>query len=213
MNRSAIKKKLDQMGFDFGSTMEIILTTWNNDGTVNAAPMGIVRDIKDQIIIRPYKSSNTYRNMLRNNEACINLTQDSEIFLKTAFKDENLGPYLIEDGKLSLDGSDAFIQVKIINFESENENRSTFTCSIQQIITKKRIPIGFSRGKNNAIEAMIHASHMRYKINESDEDIKTDLINFNYNIQVIKKVSAVNSIEMKVACKLESLVEKWRLIK
>ena len=54
---------------------------------------------------------------------------------------------------------------------------------------------------------------MRYKINESDEDIKTDLINFNYNIQVIKKVSAVNSIEMKVACKLESLVEKWRLIK
>ena len=135
------------MGFDFGSTMEIILTTWNNDGTVNAAPMGIVRDIKDQIIIRPYKSSNTYRNMLRNNGRIINLTQDSEIFLKTAFKDENLGPYLIEDGKLSLDGSDAFIQVKIINFESENENRSTFTCSIQQIITKKRIPKRFQSRK------------------------------------------------------------------
>jgi len=213
MNRSTFKKKLDQMGFDYGSTIETILTTWNHDRTVNAAPMGVIRNIKDQIIIKPYKSSNTYRNMLRKEEACINLTQDSEIFLKTAFKDENLGSFSIKKGELFLDGSDASIILKIINFEFEDENRFAFKCEIQKIITKKRIPVGFSRGKNNAIEAIIHASHIRYKINESGEDIRTDLINFNYNIQIIRKVSASNSIEMKVANKLESLVEKWRLVK
>ena len=213
MNRNDVKKKLDQMGFDYGSTIEVILTTRNHYGTVNAAPMGVMRNPKDQIIIKPYRSSSTFRNMLENKEACINTTQDSEIFLITTFKDENLGSFPIKQGELILEGSDASIKLRIVNIESLNENRPEFTGEIQQVITKKRIPTSFSRGKNNAIEAIIHASHIRYKINESDEDIKSDLINFNYNIQTIRKSSARNSIEMKIANKLELLVEKWRLVK
>jgi hypothetical protein len=204
---------MDQMGFDYGSTIETILTTWNCDGTVNAAPMGVIRNLKDQIIIRPYRSSNTYRNMLKNKEVCINTTRDSEIFMKTAFKDEGLGSYPIRNGDLILEGSDASIKLKITSVESENANRPEFTSEIQRIITKKRIPISFNRGKNNAIEAIIQASHIRYKIQERGEDVKTDLINFNSNIQIIRKVSASDSTEMKVANKLESLVEKWRLVK
>jgi hypothetical protein len=201
------------MGFDYGSTIEIILTTRNHDGTVNAAPMGVMRNPKDQIIIKPYRSSNTFTNMLENKEACINTTQDSEIFFITTFKDENLGSFPTKQGELILEGSDASIRLKIIHIESLNENRPEFTGEIQQVITKKRIPTSFNRGKNNAIEAIIHASHIRYRINESDEDIKPDLINFNYNIQTIRKSSASNSIEMKIANKLELLVEKWRLEK
>lgn len=213
MNRNNIKIKMDQMGFDYGSTIETILTTWNCDGTVNAAPMGVIRNLKDQLIIKPYRSSNTFRNMLKNKEVCVNTTQDSEIFLKTAFKDECLGLYPIKKGDLLFEGSDASIKLKIINVESENANRPEFVGEIQKIITKKRIPISFNRGKNNAIEAIIHASHIRYKLNERGGDVKTDLINFNYNIQIIRKVSASNSTEMNVANKLESLVEKWRLVK
>jgi hypothetical protein len=213
MNRNNIKEKMDQLGFNYGSTIETILTTWNFDGTVNAAPMGVIRTLKDQIVIRPYRSSNTFRNILKNKEACVNTTQDSELFLKTAFKDEGLGLFSIKKSDLLIEGSDASIKLKIISVESENINRSESTGEIQQIITKKRIPISFNRGRNNAIEAIIHASHIRYKINERGEDVKTDLINFNNNIQIIKKVSASNSTEMKVANKLELLVEKWRLIK
>jgi hypothetical protein len=213
MNRNNIKEKMDQLGFNYGSTIETILTTWNFDGTVNAAPMGVIRTLKDQIVIRPYRSSNTYRNILKNKEACVNTTQDSELFLKTAFKDEGLGLFSIKKSDLLIEGSDASIKLKIISVESENINRPESTGEIQQIITKKRIPISFNRGRNNAIEAIIHASHIRYKINERGEDVKTDLINFNNNIQIIKKVSASNSTEMKVANKLELLVEKWRLIK
>jgi len=213
MNRKNIKIKMDQMGFDYGSIIETVLTTWNHDGTVNAAPMGVIRNPKDQIIIKPYRSSNTFRNMLRNKEVCVNTTQDSEIFLKTAFKDEGLGLFPIKKGDLLLEGSDASIKCKIINVESENTNRPEFTAEIKQILTKKRIPISFNRGRNNAIEAIIQASHIRYKSNERGEDVKTDLINFNYNIQIIKKISASNSTEMKVANKLESLIEKWRLVK
>jgi hypothetical protein len=213
MNRKNIKIKMDQMGFDYGSTIEAVLTTWNHDGTVNAAPMGVIRNLKDQIIIKPYRASNTFRNMLRNKEVCVNTTQDSEIFLKTAFKDEGLGLFPIKKGYLLLEGSDASIKCKIINVESENTNRPEFTAEIKQILTKKRIPISFNRGRNNAIEAIIQASHIRYKSNERGEDVKTDLINFNYNIQIIKKISASNSTEMKVANKLESLIKKWRLVK
>jgi hypothetical protein len=213
MNRNNIKEKMDQLGFNYGSTIETILTTWNFDGTVNAAPMGVIRTLKDQIVIRPYRSSNTFRNILKNKEACVNTTQDSELFLKTAFKDEGLGLFSIKKSDLLIEGSDASIKLKIISVESENINRSESTGEIQQIITKKRIPISFNRGRNNAIEAIIHASHIRYKINERGEDVKTDLINFNNNIQIIKKVSASNSTEMKVANKLELLIEKWRLIK
>jgi hypothetical protein len=213
MNRNNIKEKMDQLGFNYGNTIETILTTWNFDGTVNAAPMGVIRTLKDQIVIRPYRSSNTFKNILKNNEACVNTTQDSELFLKTAFKDEGLGLFSIKKSDLLIEGSDASIKLKIISVESENTNRPEFTGKIQQIITKKRIPISFNRGRNNAIEAIIHASHIRYKINERGEDVKTDIINFNNNIQIIKKVSASNSTEMKVANKLESLIEKWRLIK
>jgi hypothetical protein len=110
MNRNNIKIKMDQMGFDYGSTIETILTTWNRDGTVNAAPMGVIRNLKDQIIIKPYSSSITYRNILKNKEVCVNTTQDSEIFMKTAFKDEDLGLFPIKKGDLILEGSDASIK-------------------------------------------------------------------------------------------------------
>lgn len=213
MNRKNIKTKMDQMGFDYGSTIETVLTTWNHDGTVNAAPMGVIRNPKDQIIIKPYRSSNTFRNMLKNKEICVNTTQDIEIFFKTAFKDEDLGLFPVKKGELLLEGSDASIKCKIINIEYKNVNRPEFTAEIKQILTKKRIPIGFNRGRSNAIEAIIQASHIKYKSNERGEDLKTNLINFNYNIQIIKKVSASNSTETKVANKLESLVEKWRVIK
>jgi len=81
-------ESLKAMGFKPNSIVEVILTTRNSDGTINAAPMGI-KVIEDGLIeIKPFKTSKTYSNLKRRSEVCLNISQDPWLYLITAFKND-----------------------------------------------------------------------------------------------------------------------------
>jgi hypothetical protein len=69
-----------------GPIVETVTTTINPDGTVNCAAMGV--EWSDEIIvIKPYRSTRTLRNLQATGAAVVNLTDDILLFAQAALGD------------------------------------------------------------------------------------------------------------------------------
>jgi hypothetical protein len=63
--------------------VETVVTTLDEDGAVNFAAMGVVWG-EDRLVIRPYVGTRTLRNLVRAQEAVVNVTDDVLVFARSA---------------------------------------------------------------------------------------------------------------------------------
>jgi len=207
MNEAQVTVSLDRLGFPENCIVETILVTRNQDGSHNAAPMGVTRD-GASLIVRPFKSTQTFKNLSLGGEASINLSDDPRLFLATAFKEEvDDQPKADESG---LEGADATIQTRIGEMFNETEHRASFTLKPRDVVVKSLYPTVFSRGRSEAMEAIIHATRIQVFSEEGRDSEVTKLKDrVKDNLDVIKRVSAEGSNEAQVAAKLLSMIKKW----
>lgn len=207
MNEAQAIDSLDRLGFPERCIVETILVTRNRDGSYNAAPMGVTRD-GVSLIVRPFKSTQTFTNISLGGSASINLTDRPHLFLATTFKEEvEDQPAVDENG---LEGADATIQTEIGKMFDESELRASFTLTPRDIKIKSPYPTVFSRGRSEAIEAIIHATRIQVFSEEGhDPEVQTLIGKVRENIDVINKVSSEGSVELIVAERLLSLIRKW----
>ena len=202
---------LDGLGFEEGQIFETIVTTIDRDGSVNAASMGVVRTGRETLVVRPYKSSSTYRNLSSRPEACVNVTDDPAAFLVTAFKGEGLRGF----DEPSLDGiklreADAHIFISVRDLD-DSEDRARFTCNVDSVEVGEAGPRPFSRGRAQAIEAVIHATRIEYLFGEGRVEEGEELVRrFGVCKDVVGRVSTPDSAEGRVIRELERLIEGWR---
>ena len=203
---------LDDLRFDVGSVCEAIVTTVNADEAPNAAPMGVTRVGPETLDLKPFKTSTTYRNLLDNPRACVNITDDPALFLSTAFKGEVEGlPDFNIDGDMRLEASDASVFVRVVDVWDLSENRTCFTCEVKGIEIHRPTPQVFSRGRAEAIEAIVHATRIQVFASSDDEAAVERLIKrFNECKDVVNKVSPPESVEARVIVELERMIDEWR---
>ncbi|MGD2142374.1 MAG: DUF447 family protein [Candidatus Bathyarchaeota archaeon] len=203
---------LDDMGFILGGIHEAILTTVNRDGSFNPAPMGVFRAEPEILELRPFKFSATYENLLQESKACVNLTNDPMLYLVTAFKDEVQGyrqPTI--DERMRLNEADAYIFVKASEHQGISENRARFMCQIEEIEAEYTRPQVFSRGKAEAIEAVIHATRIKTFSSRQEWGDLERLIKLSAECKdVVERVSPPGSVEMRVVEELERMILRWR---
>ena len=75
-----MKIDLSLIGMEKGRQYETIITTRNDDGSKNAAPIGVICAGNDKIINRIFKGSRTLENIIREREFTVNITPDPELF-------------------------------------------------------------------------------------------------------------------------------------
>lgn len=77
-----IKMKIDLslIGMEKGRQYETIITTKNQDGSKNAAPIGVICAGNDKIINRIFKGSHTLDNIIRERQFTVNITHDPDFF-------------------------------------------------------------------------------------------------------------------------------------
>ena len=207
-----LKEALDRIGFTRGSIVESVLTTLNSDGSVNAAPMGVARKGPIQFEIRPYRSSKTHSNLNCNPEACINVINDPAIFLVTAFKEEKFDfspPKFSHDN--SIEQADAVVFLTMLKREEIDKERSSFVGEASSIKLITESPIAFSRGRAQAIEAIIHATRIEYYLkNRKLVEAEDHVDRFNRCKRVVLNVSSQDSLETRTVEALERLIDRWR---
>jgi len=204
---------LGEMGFQMGGINETILTTMNPDGSFNASPMGVHRVSHEVVEIKPFKSSKTFTNLLNNPKACINLTDDPGLFFVTAFKGTTVEGILDPaiDKEMRLISASAHIFVEASRSSDISEIRASFTCLVTDIEAPRITPRSFSRGRAEAIEAIIHATRIEVFSKEGRlEDVERLIKRFAECKRVIERVSAPDSVEDRVVGELEKMIAVWR---
>ncbi len=204
---------LEEMGFQLGGISETILTTVNPDGSFNAAPMGVHRVSHEVLELRPFKSSSTYKNLLNKPKACINVTDDPGLFFMTAFKGKTVEGFSepVIDKDMRLISASAHIFVDASKSSDISEIRACFTCHVKDIKAPAKMPRSFSRGRAEAIEAIIHATRIEvYSKEERLDDVERLIKRFAECKDVIERVSAPEAVETRVVGELEKMITVWR---
>jgi hypothetical protein len=146
----------------------------------NAAPMGIIRK-QDTTLIRLFKGSRTYQNVLAENFLVVNITNDPVAFVRYTFSE--VQPEDIENISSPgrefpvLKAAQSWIAFECINTKITSEALVAELRPLRGHVGSFQ-PKAPNRGLNAVIEATIHAT--RYKMNEEEKYMK--LIDFYEDI-------------------------------
>ena len=208
--------KLTDLGFLKNSIFEIIISTYNEDGTPDAAPMGVIMHDPQTISLNLFNSSQTCRNLKANKCAVINLTSDIEVFYKTAFKEVNPA------GKLPLEwferaevvnapklwSVDATVAVSVVDVEPVGVEKTKFSCNIERINVIQVYPQVYCRALSATIEAILHATRIIvFAKDEKKKQQVSQLLGLIGNCDDVVKRVAPNSVYSAVMADLIKRIE------
>jgi hypothetical protein len=141
--------------------LEALVTTLNDDGSVNVAPMGptVGPDI-GSFVLRPFRSSTTYRNLQRVGEGVLHVTDDVLMMARAAIgidpRAETRNAEIVQ-GRVILSAC-RYHEFRVID-RDDSGDRVTMTCEVVASGTLRDF-FGFNRAKHAVIEAAILATRV-----------------------------------------------------
>ena len=136
--------------------VETVTTTINPDGTVNCAAMGVEWG-DESIVIKPFRSTRTLRNLRARGAAVVNLTDDILLFTQAALGD----PHPPTRDTATIDGAvlaDACSWREVtVETIDESEPRARVTTHVVGRGVGREF-LGFNRARHAVLEASIIAS-------------------------------------------------------
>jgi uncharacterized protein len=140
--------------------VETVTTTINPDGTVNCAAMGVEWG-DDTIVIKPYRSTRTLRNLQATGAAVVNLTDDILLFTEAALGDPQppTRPTATIDGAVLADAC-SWREVTVAAIDASGPRARVTTHVVRRGAGREFL--GFNRACHAVLEASIIASRARW---------------------------------------------------
>ena len=181
----------------FEGISEVISTTRSGVSSFNAAPIGIIRD-GERVYAKMYPGTHTFENIKLTGMMVANVTDDPELFVRSAFSDLSIDYKDSFHGYPAIKDADSWILFRChISKEPDPEkNIKYYEVTLEAVSTKvnpKRDLRAINRGLNGVIEATVHAT--RYVIT-GDRALKEWIDYYN------KLVSTCGSTREKRAMEL-----------
>ena len=146
-----------------GKLLEGIVTTLNADGSPNIAPMGPIVDANfERLLLRPFRTSVTYRNLKRAGEGVLHVTDDVELFARAAVGQSGIIAGACSR-QLQCDGVILSDACRWYAFRVESlDDREERTTIVAKVVDRGRLRdfFGFNRAKHAVIEAAILATRI-----------------------------------------------------
>jgi hypothetical protein len=138
--------------------IETIVTTVAADGRVNFAPMGVEWG-EEVIVLKPFLETATYRNLLVNPAAVINLTDDVGVFARAAISNPEYAtePAALVTGVV-LAACCSWREVEVRARDSTPPRSRIETAVVHRGM--RREFLGFNRARHAVLEAAIHATRL-----------------------------------------------------
>lgn len=149
--------RVPQLGTD-GLIIEGIVTTFNADRSVNIAPMGPLVDTAfETLILRPFQTSTTYENLVRNRRGVFHVTDDVEVIAAAAVGKVNNAEFLA-DHPLILTDACRWYEFQIASLD-DTQDRATMVARTSNSGSLREF-VGFNRAKHAVVEAAILATRI-----------------------------------------------------
>jgi hypothetical protein len=139
--------------------VETVTTTINPDGSVNCAAMGVEWG-EEVIVIKPYRSTRTLRNLERNGAAVVHVTDDILLFAQAALDDPHppTRPADVVDGAVLVDAC-SWREVAVDAIDATGPRARVRTRVVRRGAGREHI--GWNRAAFAVLEASILASRAR----------------------------------------------------
>jgi uncharacterized protein len=136
--------------------VETVTTTLNPDGTVNCAAMGVEWG-EEVIVIKPYRSTRTFRNLRARGAAVIHLTDDILLFTQAALGDPRppTRPSALVDGAV-LEDACSWREVTVEAID-DTDVRARITARVVARGAGREF-LGLNRARHAVLEGSILAS-------------------------------------------------------
>jgi len=188
---------LSLVGMEKGQQYEAIITTVDDKGNKNAAPIGIICKEKDKILCRIFEGSTTLNNIVLNEEFIVNITTNPCFFTFSTIGNIPENFFMESDSNLPiLNGVDAYIKCKVINVKSTfkktipNEKPSEakiILSDVEEIILNNKCAKAANRGFYSLIESLVNFT----RIDKVDNEKKEYFIDrFKESQRIINKVGS-----------------------
>lgn len=158
------EKVIPAMDHEQALIVETIVTTRNEDGTINIAPMGpsLSPDFR-QFELRPFQGSTTFSNLRRTRCGVIHITDDVLLFAQAVTKQWDAAPAMKEthcvEGRF-LESVCRYFEFKV-SYVDESSARSRLNCEVVHAC-RLRDFIGFNRAKHAVLETAIVATRLDF---------------------------------------------------
>ena len=205
---------LVDLGFNKNIIYETIVCTYNQDGSPNAAPIGVIVEDVCQVNFVIYNSASTLKNLQSHRLATLNLTGNLDIFFHTALKDTRLPLEWFEKSNQidapQLKIADATIAVTIENFSALDGQRTKVVGKVCHITALKRYPQSYCRAAAAVLEAIIHTTRIKALYNvESEQEYVNKLLNLIKTCHEVVNRSAPNSHYAELMFALQQKINTW----
>lgn len=145
-----------------GLIVEGIVTTTNDDGTINIAPMGPIVDAEfTRFVLRPFQTSTTYRNLKRTGGAVFHVTDDVLLLAQAAIGQLDPRPRLIPCPAGDVPMLADACRWHAVRVESLDDRSERVTIEAEVVGSGViRDFFGFNRAKHAVVEAAILATRV-----------------------------------------------------
>ena len=143
--------------------LEAVVTTLAADGTLNVAPMGpkVDRDPR-RFLLRPYRTSTTYRNLKATGEGVLHVTDDVLLIARAAIgmlPEPETAPASIVKGRI-LATTGRYREFRVVELDDRSERTSI---AIESVAEGELGPLfGLNRAKHAVVEAAILATRLDF---------------------------------------------------
>ncbi len=136
--------------------IESILTTLDAGGAVNFAPMGVEWG-EEEIVLKPFLETTTFRNLQANGAAVVNLTDDVMLFAQGAISNAQFPavPATVVRGVV-LEAACSWREVRVRSLDATPPRARVVTGVVHRGV--RREFLGFNRARNAVLEAAILAT-------------------------------------------------------
>jgi len=148
--------------------IETIFSTVDGDGIPNFAPMGLLWG-DEHITVRPYRSTQTCRNLISNGYGVANITDNVLAYVQTALYDAVLPhlPASVIEGVIFLQAC-SWRELEVVD-AGGTDDRAEFRCRVVHLERRKDF-LGFCRAGSAVIEATILATRLDFYDKKVVED-------------------------------------------
>ena len=138
--------------------IETIVTTLDDRGAVNVAPMGVEWG-EESLVLKPFLETVTYRNVTDTRVAIVNLTDDVRVFARAAISNPtyDVVPAAVVRGVVLADAC-SWRELEVRSIDS-TPPRSRIDTTVVHRGTRREF-IGFNRARHAVLETAIYATRV-----------------------------------------------------
>ena len=143
--------------------LEGLVTTLGHDGVLNVAPMGPhIEPGSSRFVLRPYRTSTTFRNLRERREGVLHVTDDVLLLARTAIG-LPVDPPTREAERVSgriLTGACRYQEFRVVEIDEQDDRTTVQAEALAHGVLREFF--GFNRAKHAVIEAAILATRTEF---------------------------------------------------